>query len=225
MKVYSAKTLQEAIDLAAKAANVEPDKIDYEVTEEKVGLFGKIKSVTIQVFDTFDVVSYVENYARKLLDALDISAKIKVKLDDDTVVIEINSAHHNSALIGRQGATLEAFAALLRQAASQYFKKYVTIRLDICGYKAKRYETLERLAKIWGKNVLKTKHDLVLDPLPPDERRIVHQTLTEFKDLETKSLGEGRFKKLQIIYTGPKIGLVSDRGEFDDDDEDHDTND
>jgi len=204
MKVYSAKTLDDALKLASKDSGIPANEISYEITEEKIGLFGKTKSVTISVFDMYDVVTFVEDYLNKVFITACLDVKIKTKLEDDAVCIELSSPKNNSLLIGRQGATLEAITTLVRQSASQHFKKFVTVRLDVSGYKAKRYAHLEHLAKIWGKNVLRNKEDLTLDPLPPDERRIVHQTLSTFNNLETKSIGEGRYKRLVITYIGSR---------------------
>lgn len=202
MKVYSAKTLDEALELASKDMNVPVSEISYEIIEEKKGFFKK--SIQISVFDSYDVVTHVEDYLRRLFTVIGIEVKIKTKLDDETVIIELNSPSNNSILIGRQGATLDAITNLVRQSTSQHFKKFIMIRVDISGYKAKRYTHLEQLAKAWGKSVLRTKEDLVLDPLPPDERRIVHQTLSTYKNLETKSAGEGRYKRLTIHYKGSR---------------------
>lgn len=204
MKVYSAKTLEDALEIASKDMNISVDEIAYEIVSEKKGLFGKSKSVQISVFDMYDVVTYAEDYLRKLFITMGLDVKIKTKLDDEVVSIELNCVENNSILIGRQGNTLEALTTLVRQSVNQHFKKYYLVRLDVSGYKQKRYRHLEYLAKMWGKNVLRTKEDLLLDPLPPDERRIVHQTLSKFRGIETKSTGEGRFKRLNIIYVGKK---------------------
>ena len=204
MKEYSAKSLEDALDLASKDLGIAPELINYEVTSEKLGLFKKIKSITIAVFDMFDVVTYIEDYLARLFGVLGINARVKPKLEDDIIAVDINSEEHNSLLIGRQGNTLEALTTLVRQSTSQHFKKMILIRLDVSGYKAKRYSHLTHLAKIWAKNVLRSKQELVLDPLPPDERRIIHQTLGTYKNLSTKSVGEGRYKRLAITYTGPQ---------------------
>ena len=203
MKEYSAKSLEEALELASKDSGLPVDQISYDVVNEKIGLFKKLKSITISVFDMFDVVTYVEDYLRKLFAIIGIEVKIKPKLEDDVVCIDLNSPQNNSLIIGRQGNTLEAITALARQSVSQYFKKMVMVRIDVSGYKAKRYNHLIHLAKVWGRNVLRSKETLVLDPLPPDERRVIHQALGDFKNITTKSLGEGRYKRLSIIYTGP----------------------
>lgn len=210
MKVYSAKTLEDALEIASKDMNIAADEIVYEIVSEKKGFFGKSKSVQISVFDMYDVVTYIEDYLRKLIGTIGLDVKIKSKLDDDIVSVEINCPENNSVLIGHQGNTLEAITTLVRQSASQHFKKHVIVRLDVSGYKQKRYRHLEHLAKVWGRNVIKTKEDLLLDPLPPDERRIVHQTLSTFHSIETKSVGEGKYKRLNIIYIGRKKQLTEE---------------
>ena len=217
MKIYSAKSLNEALELASKDCGLSVDQISYEVVEEKIGLFKKVKSITISVFDMFDVVTYVEDYLRKIFMIANVDVKIKTKLEEDVICVDLASVDHNSLLIGRQGNTLEAITTLVRQSASQHFKKLVLVRLDVSGYKAKRYAHLSHLAKVWAKNVLRTKEDLVLDPLPPDERRIIHQALGTYKNLTTKSNGDGRYKRLVIAYIGSKS--VSENA-----DEDNDSN-
>ena len=88
-----------------------------------------------------------------------------------------------------------------RQAVQNEFKKRFEISLDINGYRETRYKKVSAMAKRLGKQVLRTKIAVKLDPLPADERKVVHQTIADFnKHLKTESQGEGKDRFTTISY-------------------------
>ena len=72
------------------------------------------------------------------------------------------------------------------------------------GYKQDRYEKLTRMAIRQARDVRRTKVDAVLDPMPADERKVIHNALADMKDISTKSEGEGAARRLHILYTPGK---------------------
>jgi len=199
MREFSGKTLEDAIASASSELGVDANEIVYTVEEEKKGLFGK--KVTINVYELPDIVEYAEDYILNIIDSLEIESSVISKVEDGIIRITIDSTH-NPILIGKNGVTLQALNDLVKVAVSNHFKKRYRILLDVNGYKDVKYGKLVRNARRLAKDVVRSKASMTLDPMPADERRIIHTALANFKGVRTESIGEGKHRQLQIIYVG-----------------------
>ena len=197
MKNFTGKTLEEALAAAATELNLPAEEIVYDVVEDKKGLF--VKKVVIAVSELSDVIEFVEQYLIKGIAHFGITATTKTTLNDDIIKVIIDT-DHNSILIGKNGKTLQALNELARLATSSKFKKRYRILLDINEYKDGKYEKIVSIAKRTAKEVQRTQVDATLEPMPADERRVVHQSLTGFKHVKTESVGEGRNRAIVIRY-------------------------
>ncbi len=103
-------------------------------------------------------------------------------------------------LIGRRGQALAALQYIVRLIISEKFKSWTSINIDVAGYKKKRYESLKKLALRLADHVKITKRAVNLEPMPPDERRIIHVTLADNPDVTTHSIDEGERRKVVIQY-------------------------
>lgn len=196
MKKYQAKTIEEAVNLAAQELGILPNDVNFAVQEEKKGLF---KKVTIEVYETSDAIEFAENYIKEVTNALGIESETTTSLKDDIIHISINS-DHNPILIGKNGKTLQALNELTRLAVSSKFKKRFRILLDINDYKDGKYSRVAFAARRAAKEVQKTKMDAMLEPMPADERRVVHNALSNFSHIKTESAGEGYHRAVVIKY-------------------------
>ena len=197
MKEYIAKTLEDALSKASEEFETEVDNLVYEVVEEKRGLFSK--KVIINVFELSDVITYAEDYILGITDSLDIEASANTTLNDDIIRITIDSTN-NPILIGKNGKTLQAINDLTKLAVSTKFKKRFRLLVDINGYKDSKYRKIAFAAKRAAKEVQKTHITTILDPMPADERRIIHNALHNFRNIKTESKGEGSHRQVSIIY-------------------------
>ena len=102
-------------------------------------------------------------------------------------------------LIGRRGETLTALQYITRLIASRELQRRINIVLDVEGYKSRREEMLRRLAKRMADQAIQTGRTVVLEPMPPFERRIVHLALRDDPQVSTESIGEGDHRKVTII--------------------------
>jgi len=102
-------------------------------------------------------------------------------------------------LIGRRGETLTALQYITRLIASRELQRRTNIILDVEGYKSRREEMLRRLAKRMADQAVQTGRTVVLEPMPPYERRIVHLALRDHPKVTTESIGEGDHRKVTII--------------------------
>ncbi len=197
MKTFTAKTIEEAVAEACAELNVSEKTLSYEVKEEKKGLFKK--SATINVFDKDDVAEYAVEYIKKSLYALGVQVSAESVIEEDIIKITIDS-DHNPILIGRNGKTLQALNELIKLAVSNKFRHRHRILLDVGGYKEDKYSRVERIARRTAREVIKTKVDVQLDPMTPDERRVVHGCLSKMEHIKTESAGEGPSRAVCIKY-------------------------
>lgn len=196
MKKYQAKTVDEAVNLAAQELGILPSEVNFAIHEEKKGIF---KKVTIEVYELSDAIEFAEGYLKNVTAALGIVAETTTVLKDDIIHISLNS-DHNPILIGKNGKTLQALNELTRLAVSSKYKKRFRILLDINDYKDGKYSRVAFAARRAAKEVQKTKMDATLEAMPADERRVVHNALANFSHIKTESAGEGNHRAVVIKY-------------------------
>lgn len=198
MKTYTAKTIEEAVELASQELGIPQDELIFTVEEEKKAIFAK--KAIINVYELTDAIEFAESYVKNVLESLGIGdVKTKTSLEDDIIRIEIDS-DHNPILIGKNGVTLQALNEIVRLAVSGKFRRRFRILLDIGDYKDNKYSRVASIARRTAKDVQKTKVDVTLDPMPSDERRIVHNALSNFSHIRTESSGEGHHRAVTIKY-------------------------
>ena len=197
MKVYTAKTVDEALEQAAQEQGVSINELIYAVSDKKKGIFNK--KIIVEVYDLSDVIRFAEDYVLNVIDNLGIESSLHTVLDNEIIRITIDSTH-NPVLIGKNGRTLQALNELVKLAVSNHFKKRFRILLDINGYKDEKYARLKRIARRCAREVQKTKTTYTFDPMPADERRVIHNALSGMPHIRTESIGEDTQRRLQIIY-------------------------
>lgn len=197
MKEFTAKTVEEAVEAAASELQIDPKKVIYKVVDEKKGLFKK--SATIAIYDQNDASSYVEEYLTNALKALGVEITAEAKVEDDIIKVSIDSPR-NPILIGRGGKTLQSLNELAKLAVSNKFRHRYRVLLDVGSYKEDKYEKAVRVAKRAANDVLLSHFDIQLDPMTPDERRVVHNALSDMEHIKTESTGEGKDRAIWIRY-------------------------
>ncbi len=101
-------------------------------------------------------------------------------------------------LIGRRGDTLYSLQYMVNLILSRRMKARGTVGVDVEGYRRRREETLRGLAMRIAARVRQTRQSMTLEPMPPNERRIVHLTLADDPEVMTVSVGEGENRKVAI---------------------------
>jgi len=197
MKTYTTKTLEDALAQAEKELNIPANDLSYKIVEEKTGLFSR--KLVVEVYEVSDAVAFAEAYLINAISQFGIEVKTKTELKDDIINITLDTSR-NPILIGKNGITLQALNELVRLATSSKFKKRFRILLDINDYKEAKYDKVVAIAKRLAKDVVRTKQDITLDPMPADERRMVHNALTGMPNIKTESVGEGAHRAICIRY-------------------------
>jgi len=192
---YNGKTLEEAIKLAAEKEYCTPEEIDYIVLEETE------ENVVIDVYTIVDVIEFAKDYVQNGINTLGFDCKVTPTLNEGIINLKIDS-DRNPILIGKNGRSLQALNELTKLAVNNKFKKRFRVLLDINGYKTEKYSKLIAIARRLAHEVTRTHVDVVLDPMPADERRAIHQALTGMPHIKTESEGNGKERQIHIKYIG-----------------------
>ena len=201
--IVMGKTLDEALENAAKELGVEVSALEYTVLEEaKKGLFG-IGATPAKVQATYapTAIDLAVEFVKTTLKNLKIEATVTVSDTDLGKKIDVNG-EAAGILIGHHGETLDSFQHLANLAANRTENKKTAIpkiSVDIESYRAKREETLRSLARRMAHRVVKYKRSVMLEPMNPYERRIIHAELQNFAGVNTNSIGSESNRKV-VIY-------------------------
>ena len=209
MKQYTGRTLDEVLNSISTEQGCRIDDITYNILEEeKGGIFGLHKSVTIEAFTSKDVKEFIFDYLGAYFTELNQGVSIEIIVDkeneEDALYRVILDAENNAIIIGKNGQTLRAISTVLKAAVNATFKKRINVIVDVNHYKEDRYKKVKAIARREAINVAKTHVDCELDPMPNDERKVIHQYLQDFKNVSTVSIGEGNKRHLCIKYTPEK---------------------
>jgi spoIIIJ-associated protein len=111
-------------------------------------------------------------------------------------------SEHASIIIGKKGKNLDALQLLVNVFAGRLGHEDTRIILDSENYRIRREEALVRIAYESAEQVRRTSRSVLLEPMNPFERRIIHTTLNDIVDIETKSEGEGLYKQVRVMFRG-----------------------
>jgi spoIIIJ-associated protein len=244
-KEYSAKSVEEALEIAASELGVAAEALNYQkisengflgfkkvkilvtVPENEPAVESEVKNAEVEIEtidkseDKVDIVDelvdainkeakpavsseYADRVAGDFVDQvlrkMGIEANVSVELDsaDETIYVNLEGPDMG-LLIGKRGQTLDSLQYLTslvvnRTCPDTYFK----VKLDTENYRARRKDTLENLAKNISSKVRRTRRSVMLEPMNPYERRIIHSVLQNDRYVETHSEGEEPYRRVVV---------------------------
>lgn len=198
--VKSARTIEEAINAACNELELDRDEIEIEVLEEpNKGLFGLlgVRDAKIKVTEKCIPEKKAVKILTKIFDCMKMNVDISVQEADGYMRIDLTGPDLG-VLIGRRGDTLDAIQYYINLAANKDTEKRTRFVLDIEGYRQRREETLNKLAYRLAEKARRKGKDVVLEPMNPHERRVIHTALQNHKDVFTYSEGEEPYRKIII---------------------------
>lgn len=229
---FEGRTEKEAIDTAVKELGLERDAFDVEILESEAGGLFKKGHVRIRIHTTTSIEprpaerstasrhvatrpARIEDtlpadefeqkmleYIRRLIEGMGYVGVATVLFREEKKLgIRIES-EHASIIIGKKGKNLDALQLLANVYAGRLGHDDVRIILDSENYRIRREESLVRLAYDTAEQVRRTRQSVLLEPMNPFERRIIHTTLNDIVDIETKSEGEGLYKQVRVHFRG-----------------------
>ena len=207
--IVSAKSVEEAVAKAVLELGApSEDKIEYTVLEDaKKGFLG-IGASDAKISATY-TVGGEENafeFVKTLLENMSIDAEVTMT-DGEAGEKRITVSGESAAiLIGHHGETLDSLQYLASLAANKKVDgvkpPYVKITVDAENYRARREETLRALARRMADRVLKQKKSVMLEPMNPYERRIIHSEIQNIAGVSTNSIGSENNRKIVIFLDG-----------------------
>ncbi len=195
------KTVEDAVRAALSELKLTEDRVEVEVLEEgSKGLFKLIgaKPARVRVKVKRDYIYDAKTFIRDVLNSMGIKAEIKIKEEEN--VLKINLVGPDMGIIiGYRGETLDSLQYLVSLVVNKdQDNEYKRVVLDTENYRAKREETLRRLASKTAYKVRKTGKSFRLEPMNPYERRIIHSALQNDQYVETFSEGEEPYRRVVV---------------------------
>ena len=186
------------------------DEVDYEIIEEgKKGLFG-IGTVKAQVkiIPKNDGCSRTTSFIDGLLKVIGVEAESEVVSDAETLNINIKTPS-SARVIGKRGDVLDAIQCLAGAVANIGRDEYRKVVVDCENYRAQREQTLRELAQKLAKTAVETGRKMLLEPMTPYERRVIHAALMDNEEVKTVSEGREPVRYVAVI---PNNAKPYDRG-------------
>ena len=203
------KTTEEALELALKEFGVRRNQVSVKVISEPtkglLGLGAKMAKVRVTLRE--DTSSTPEGVLQEILARMELDARIESKLVDGSLYLMVDT-ENPGILIGKHGQTLNSIEYLLNCILNKSALVKKRVYVDTESYRERREKMLVDLAYRVATKVKQTHQDIVLDPMPPQDRRVIHLTLQEDEQVRTYSRGEGNIKRIVVTtkdrYDEPK---------------------
>ncbi len=203
-KIYTGKSIDEMLASAAQEKGCEKEALYYEVKDEKAGFLGLGKEVSAEVYSQEDIMEYAKEYLQTYFDGIEMESYVEVTVDKEGFFHVELDTQNNAIMIGRNGATLQSLNMILKAVLCSEFKRRIGVLVDINGYKEDKYDKICHIAQRAARSVRRTKVDVTLDPMPADERKAIHNCLTNMAGVSTISEGEGKQRRIKIVYNPGK---------------------
>ncbi len=209
MRTVTAKgpTVEQAIQNALNEMNTTKDNVTIRILEEpqdKISGDFTSKYAKVEVTLNEGEIDIIKQFLNDIFKAMNLKVDIHAHYDEDILYIEMISKD-TGVIIGRRGQTLDALQYLTSLVVNKNTKNYIKLSLDIEGYREKRKNSLQDLADRIAQKVEKSRSKYILEPMNPYERRIIHTSLQNYKNIITYSEGEEPHRYVVIDYRRESI--------------------
>ena len=192
-------TTEEALEVALNELGVSREQVSVKVIHEPtkgiLGLGAKLAKIRVTLKE--DISSTPEAVLHEILSHMGLEAEIESQIINGSVHLTVSS-DNPGILIGKHGQTLNAVEYLLNCILNRSSLVKKKVFVDAEGYRERREQMLMDLAYRAAAKVKQTHQEIVLDPMPPRERRIIHVTLQSDEDIRTYSRGEGMMRRVAV---------------------------
>ena len=202
----TAKTSEEAIEIALKELDVEREEVEINVVSKgKAGILGigsEPAKVHVKVLEKrTELVTIVNRVLEDLFSKMGVTVVVNLKNacheDIGGPVFDVDG-EDSGLLIGRRGETLRALQFMVRLIVSRELGEKAPMLLDVSGYQERRYKSLSDLAHRVADRVVSAGRSISLEPMPPNERRAIHVALADRSGVNTNSVGEGEGRQVVV---------------------------
>lgn len=223
----SAKTVEEAIQLALEELGTSREEVEVDVLSEgRSGILGVgaeearviVRPKTAaEPAQSDDITGTVRDILEAILSRMGVVASVEHRpeaivqeseRDTPPIIFDIEG-EELGLLIGRRGQTLACLQYVIRLIIAHQIEAPALVVIDVNGYKQRRYQTLQTLAEHMAETVVASGEPFTMEPMPAYERRIIHVALVNHPQVTSESTGFGEARKVVIRpkdETGPLPG-------------------
>lgn len=198
--IVSGKTVEDAIRIGLSQLNTTQDRVKVTIHEEPskgfLGLIGA-KEAKVELEKLPDVIEHVQIFLDDIFRSMDLVVSFEVVSDREGTLIHLKG-EDLGILIGRRGQTLDALQYLVNIVANRHSNTFIRVILDAENFRERRRKTLEDLALRLANRVTKTGKDVMLEPMSPQERKIIHSQLQDHPKVKTLSKGDEPNRRVVI---------------------------
>lgn len=206
--IFTAKTVDAAIEEGLSVLGLKHGEAEIVVLEEgKKKLFGSVKA-KVQITKKSSDAKRAADFIDKVLDILKISAVSEITDEKENIKIDIKTTN-SARVIGKRGDVLDAIQTLAGAVANIGRDEYKKVVVDCENYREQREQTLKELADKLAKKAVEKGRKMILEPMNPYERRIIHSALVDNAEVKTVSEGKEPNRYIAVI---PNNAKPNDRG-------------
>jgi spoIIIJ-associated protein len=198
--VVTGKTIELAVKSGLSQWQVSEDRVNIHILEQPSrGLFGFIgtKEAKVELELIPDPLEEAIAFLQDMFAAMQISITIDTRKDREGYILNM-SGSELGILIGKRGQTLDALQYLVNIVGNRYANSHFRIILDAENFRDRRKKTLEELAVRLANRVIKSKKEVILEPMNSQERKIIHAELQGHPVVKTYSKGEEPNRRVVI---------------------------
>lgn len=185
------KTVEDAVKQGLLELGVQEDQVNIHVIEQpSKGLFGMFgsKEAKVELERLTDPIEEAIQFLKDVLESMDLDVSVERQKGEDAVLLNL-AGKELGIIIGRRGQTLDALQYLVNVVANRHTKEHLRIILDAEQFRERRRKTLEELADRLASKVERSRREVVLEPMSPHERKVIHSYLQDRTDVKTYSKG------------------------------------
>ena len=197
--VKKAKTVEEATRMALQKLGALKDEVRVEVMEGGGGILGQLGVKKAEVKVSFlDGIEGLLAIATEIFKRMGFSVQTLIREDEEGYYLDVESAGKDGLLIGRGGRTIKALQYLINRIYERRSGREKKVFLDIDGYQRRRERALSQRAFSMARQAKLTFSEVVTEPLPPADRRIIHKALEKDQEVRTFTVGKEDSKRVVI---------------------------
>ncbi len=198
-EISQTETVHEVKNITAQAEEKISESAVENITETEVDEENFSKSENLSEVNDAEIIDKAQKFLYDVLKEMQIDAKISVQENDGVIVFDL-SGENLGVLIGKHGQTLDALQYLTNLVANRNDSEdKLRFVLDVENYRARRAETLQKLAKSVANRAVRMRQEVRLEPMNRHERRIIHTALQNDDRVETRSAGDEPYRYIIVV--------------------------
>lgn len=202
--IEKGRTVEGAVEAALERLGLRRDKVEVEVLEEGskgILAWGGGRLAMVRVIPKISEAAWAERIIKDILALMRIEAQVRSYERDGLPVVDVSTSGMEGLLIGKDGQTLNALQHLVDRILWKKGIKERKALIDVANYRRRRDRMLAEKARDLAAQVKDSQNEVVTDPLPAADRRVIHLTLKDDPEVRTYTVGEGLLRSVVVAPT------------------------